>query len=58
MVHRLCILEVLAFTSGEFAHRLISYIYPARNKELLEALGKKKATVLGERLHESSVCMS
>jgi hypothetical protein len=27
---------------------LISYIYPARNKELVDKLATKKATVIGE----------
>jgi hypothetical protein len=29
-------------------HRLISYIYPSRNQELVEKLQAKKATVIGE----------
>lgn len=33
---------------------LISHIYPARNKELLEELQKKKATVIGETNKPSS----
>lgn len=31
-------------------HRLISYIYPSRNQELVEKLQAKKATVIGEGL--------
>jgi hypothetical protein len=29
--------------------RLISYIYPSRNQELVEKLQAKKATVIGEQ---------
>lgn len=32
-----------------FMCRLISYIYPARNKDLLEQLQQKHMTVMGER---------
>ena len=30
-------------------HRLISYIYPSRNQELIDKLKKKKTTVIGEQ---------
>jgi len=35
------------------ACRLISYIHPARSKELLDELQKKHMTVLGKSLYQS-----
>ena len=35
------------------ACRLISYIHPARSKELLDELQKKHMTVLGKPLYQS-----
>jgi hypothetical protein len=41
--------------------RLISYIYPSRNQELVEKLQAKKATVIGECVlaqsaHQAAAC--
>jgi hypothetical protein len=37
-----------AAVAGYLACRLISYIYPSRNQELVDKLQAKKATVIGE----------